>query len=63
LESGHVHSAALDVFEIEPLPADSRLRAFPRNIFGSHNGSNTRDAVERASKQAVSLMFKYLGST
>src|SRR5437762_13142721 len=27
LENGHVAAAALDVFEIEPLPADSRLRS------------------------------------
>lgn len=53
LESGHVAGAALDVFEEEPLPADSPLRAFPACIFGSHNGSNTVDAVRRASLQAI----------
>jgi D-3-phosphoglycerate dehydrogenase len=60
LESDKVHSVALDVFEVEPLAADSRLRAFPRNIFGSHNGSNTSDAVKRASEQAVSILLKSL---
>lgn len=53
LQSGHVHSAALDVFEIEPLPIDSPLRGMERCIFGSHNGSNTIDAVIRASHTAL----------
>src|SRR4051812_38076522 len=32
LESGHVAAAALDVFETEPLPADSRLRELPNLV-------------------------------
>jgi len=61
LQNGKVHSAALDVFETEPLPEDSRLRAFDRCIFGTHNGSNTVDAVRRASQQAMGHMFRFLG--
>ncbi len=61
LESGHVYSAALDVFEVEPLPLDSPLRTHPRCIFGSHNGSNTEDAVRRTSEIAIDKLFKYLG--
>jgi D-3-phosphoglycerate dehydrogenase len=61
LESGHVYSAALDVFEEEPLPLDSLLRKHPRCLFGSHNASNTRDAVERTSRVAVTKLFEYLG--
>lgn len=60
LASGHVHSAALDVFEMEPLPASSPLRAFPQCIFGSHNASNTVDAVRRTSLHAVELLFQRL---
>jgi D-3-phosphoglycerate dehydrogenase / 2-oxoglutarate reductase len=60
LQSGKVHSAALDVFENEPLPLDSQLRGFERCIFGTHNGSNTVDAVRRASKQAMKLLFDFL---
>lgn len=61
LKSGKVHSAALDVFEEEPLPMDSELRTFERNIFGTHNGSNTIDGVRRASYQAIAYLFEFLG--
>lgn len=60
LQSGHVAAAALDVFESEPLPADSPLREMPLCIFGSHNGSNTRDAVRRASQEAMARLFGFL---
>jgi D-3-phosphoglycerate dehydrogenase / 2-oxoglutarate reductase len=58
LRDGTVHSAALDVFEVEPLVPDSPLRAFPGCIFGSHNASNTVDAVRRVSKLAISLLLE-----
>lgn len=61
LAAGHVHSVALDVFEIEPLPDASPLRQYDRCIFGSHNASNTVDAVRRASDTAVRLLFDALG--
>jgi len=62
LKSGQVYSAALDVFEVEPLPANSKLRGFDRCIFGSHNGSNSVDAVRRATNKAIDLLFGFLGS-
>ena len=61
LQSGQVAAAALDVFEEEPLPMDSPLRQMPQCIFGSHNGSNTRDAVRRASHEAMEKLFGFLG--
>ncbi len=61
LGSGQVAAAALDVFEVEPLPAGSPLRAMPRCILGSHNGSNTKDAVRRASREAMDKLFEFLG--
>lgn len=61
IRSGRVHSAALDVFEVEPLPMNSPLRGFERCIFGSHNGSNTSDAVVRASQRAIALLYGFLG--
>jgi D-3-phosphoglycerate dehydrogenase len=61
LKSGKVYSAALDVFENEPLPMDSYLRQHPRCIFGSHNASNTADAVERTSIIAIGKLLAFLG--
>ncbi|MCI0504635.1 MAG: phosphoglycerate dehydrogenase [Gammaproteobacteria bacterium] len=61
LQSGKVYSAALDVFEEEPLPMDSPLRQHPHCVFGSHNASNTTDAVERTSNIAIQKLFEFLG--
>ncbi|MGD1853756.1 MAG: phosphoglycerate dehydrogenase [Leptolyngbyaceae cyanobacterium] len=61
LRSGQVHSVALDVFEDEPLPVTSELRNFENCIFGTHNSSNTVDAVRRASDKAIELLFGFLG--
>jgi D-3-phosphoglycerate dehydrogenase len=61
LQSEHVYSAALDVFEREPLPTSSPLRDNPRCVLGSHNASNTTDAVDRTSRAAIATLFDYLG--
>lgn len=63
LDSGQIAAAGLDVFEEEPLPAGSPLRRFPQCVFGSHNGSNTRLAAERASEKAVANLLRDLGYT
>lgn len=61
MNDGIVYSAALDVFENEPLPIDSPLRRFERCVFGTHNGSNTVEGVRRASFQAIDSLFNFLG--
>lgn len=60
LQAGQVSAAALDVFEEEPLPTASPLRDMPACILGSHNGSNTKDAVRRASHEAMDRLFAFL---
>lgn len=60
LESGLIYSAALDVFEIEPLAENSLLRQYDRCIFGSHNGSNTVDAVRHVSHLAIEKIAGFL---
>ena len=62
LKSGHVHSAALDVFEEEPLPMTSELLNHPQCILGSHNSSNTLDAVQRTSSKAIKLLADSLNN-
>jgi D-3-phosphoglycerate dehydrogenase len=53
LRSGQIGAAALDVFEVEPLPPDSPLRTFDNVILGAHNSSNTAEAVRRTSVKAI----------
>ncbi|WP_243899598.1 phosphoglycerate dehydrogenase [Shewanella algae] len=60
LQNGHIAAAGLDVFEVEPLSANSPLRDMPQCIFGSHNGSNTKEGVRRATNQAISHITNYL---
>ncbi|MGN6239276.1 MAG: C-terminal binding protein [Cellulosimicrobium cellulans] len=47
LASGHVGSAALDVYATEPLPADSPLRSCERILLSPHAGGATREAQGR----------------
>lgn len=63
LNSGKVFSAALDVFEQEPLPLASSLIQHPRCVLGSHNASNTADAVARTSKIAIAKLFELLAES
>jgi D-3-phosphoglycerate dehydrogenase len=60
LEHDQVAACALDVFETEPLPASSLLRKFPNVVFGTHNSSNTVEAVDRTSFAAVDLLQEML---
>jgi len=60
LSRGIVTSAALDVFEVEPVSQENEILHHPNCILGSHNGSNTVDAVVRASNMAISLLHEML---
>ena len=46
LRDGQIAGAALDVFEIEPLPADSPLRGAPNVVLTPHLGASTTEAQE-----------------
>jgi len=46
LQDGYVAGAALDVFEIEPLPSDSPLRSAPNLVLTPHLGASTVEAQE-----------------
>jgi D-3-phosphoglycerate dehydrogenase len=60
LASGVVASAALDVFENEPVVQSNPILTHPKCIVGSHNGSNTIEAVMRASFEAIRLLYEML---
>jgi D-3-phosphoglycerate dehydrogenase len=46
LKSGHVGAAALDVFEVEPPPAEFPLRELSNIVFTPHLGASTAEAQE-----------------
>lgn len=46
LEEGHVGGAALDVYEVEPPPADYPLLKAPNVVFTPHLGASTEEAQE-----------------
>jgi D-3-phosphoglycerate dehydrogenase len=53
LESGQIGAAALDVFRREPVDASHPLLSHENVVVGSHNGSNTAEAVRRTTRQSV----------
>ncbi|TKX79398.1 dihydrofolate reductase [Halorubrum sp. SD626R] len=62
LESGAVAGVGLDVFEEEPLPADSPLTDLDNVILGTHNAQNTREAVESVHRHTVDNLLSSLTS-
>lgn len=51
LASGQLGAAGLDVYETEPLPADSPLREAPHLVFTPHLGASTFEAQRQVSRQ------------
>jgi len=58
-----IAGAALDVFEVEPLPADSPLREFPNCLLATHNANNSRQAVKRVHESTVANLLNALQAT
>ncbi len=53
IQSGHLAGAALDVFESEPLPADSPLQQCEQIILTPHLGASTVEAQEKVAEDVA----------
>jgi D-3-phosphoglycerate dehydrogenase len=60
LESGHIGGCALDVFPVEPPPADTPILQHDRVIATPHLGASTDEAQERVSLEIVEQVIAYL---
>lgn len=62
LETGKVAAAALDVFEVEPLPTDHPLLRFENVAVSSHNANSTVQAIEYVHGNTLDNLFKHLSA-
>ncbi|MGB7768855.1 MAG: phosphoglycerate dehydrogenase [Verrucomicrobiia bacterium] len=60
LESGKVAAAALDVYSVEPLPADHPFRKQPNVILTPHLGASTQEAQEKCGIEVAEVVTAYL---
>ncbi len=52
LRTGHLFAAGLDVFDVEPLPADHPLRGAPNVVLTPHLAGASRATAQRAARAA-----------
>lgn len=61
LKSGHIAGAAMDVFEVEPLPEDSPLRAMKNVMLAPHNSNSSPEAWEKVHWNTIRNLLVGLG--
>ena len=61
LQSGKIRGAALDVFEVEPLPDDSLLKQMDNVLLAPHNANSSPTAWERVHWNSIRNLLKGLG--
>jgi D-3-phosphoglycerate dehydrogenase len=60
LQDGHVGGAALDVFDPEPLPADSVLRGAPNLLLSPHLAASAKEAQTRVALEIGEAVRAFL---
>lgn len=60
LQEKRIAGAALDVFEIEPLPADSPLREMDNVMLAPHNANSSPEVYERVHLNTIKNLLKVL---
>ena len=63
LERRKIGGAGLDVFEVEPLPANSPLRRLPNVILTSHAASVSEMAIQSVQVKAATTAYEFLKGT
>ena len=61
LQSGHIRHAGLDVFNIEPLPADHPLAQLPNATLSAHSAFRTPEASENLIEAALAHCRRIAG--
>ena len=60
ITAGKVAGAALDVYEVEPLPKEFPLRSLPQVIMTPHLGASTEEAQENVGIEVAEAITDYL---
>ena len=60
LREKRIAGAALDVFEVEPLPEESPLRQFPNCLLAPHNANSSFEARRRVHESTIENLLKGL---
>jgi D-3-phosphoglycerate dehydrogenase len=61
LQAGKIAGAALDVFEVEPLPKDSPLTKMDNVLLGTHNANSSPKAWEKVHQNTINNLLDGLG--